>query len=45
MSSKYLCEYRNDKFSQWYVDNLKHMIDTYSYLNYDKFEVITEDRS
>ena len=29
------------KYSQWYVDNLKHMIDTYSNLNYNKFEVIT----
>ena len=31
------------KYSQWYVDNLKHMIDTYSNLNYNKFEVITKD--
>ena len=31
------------KYSQWYVNNLKHMIDTYSNLNYNKFEVITKD--
>ena len=27
-----------------HVDNLKHMIDNYSNLKYDKFEVITENR-
>ena len=31
------------KYSQWYVNNLKHMIDTYSNLNYNKFEVIIKD--
>ena len=28
------------KFDTWYVDNLKHMIDTYSNLDYNCFEVI-----
>ena len=32
------------KFGEWYVDNLKHMIDTYSGLKYDSFEVITEEK-
>ena len=32
-----------DKYSQWYEDNLKYMIDTYSGLNYDEFVVIRED--
>ena len=32
-----------DKFDQWYTDNLKYMIDNYSNLNYDKFEVIDEE--
>ena len=31
------------KYSQWYVDNLKHMIDNYSNLQYDKFEIITKN--
>lgn len=32
-----------DKYSQWYEDNLKHMIDTYSGLDYDEFVVIRDD--
>lgn len=31
------------KYSKWYEDNLKHMIDKYSGLEYDEFTVITED--
>ena len=31
------------KFNQWHVDNLKHMIDNYSGLKYDSFEVIEND--
>ena len=31
------------KYSQWHVDNLKYMIDNYSNLKYDKFEVLTEN--
>lgn len=31
------------KYSQWYEDNLKHMIDTYSGLDYDEFVVIRDD--
>ena len=31
------------KYSQWYVDNLKHMIDNYSNLQFDKFEIITKN--
>ena len=26
------------KFGEWYVDNLKHMIDNYSGIKYDSFE-------
>ena len=32
-----------NKYSQWYEDNLKHMIDTYSGLDYDEFVVIRDD--
>ena len=39
-----ICVNTGTKFENWYVDNLKHMIDTYSCLQYDKFHVITEDR-
>ena len=31
------------KFTDWHVDNLKHMIDNYSGLKYDSFEVIEKD--
>ena len=31
------------KFGEWYVDNLKHMIDKYSGLKYDSFEVIRDE--
>ena len=36
------CRFGN-KFNQWHVDNLKHMIDNYSGLKYDSFEVIEDD--
>jgi hypothetical protein len=36
------CRFGN-KFTQWHVDNLKHMIDEYSGLKYDSFEVIEDD--
>lgn len=38
-----ICVRTGDKFDQWYEDNLKHMIDTYSGLKYDAFEVIRDD--
>lgn len=31
------------KFTDWHVKNLKHMIDTYSGLSYDSFEIIEND--
>lgn len=31
------------KYSKWYEDNLKYMIDSYSCLNYDEFVVIKEN--
>ena len=31
------------KFTDWHVSNLKHMIDNYSGLSYDSFEVIEND--
>ena len=31
------------KFTDWHVNNLKHMIDNYSGLSYDSFEVIEND--
>ena len=38
-----ICCRFGDKFTQWHVDNLKHMIDEYSGLKYDSFEVIEDD--
>ena len=32
------------KFGEWYVDNLKHMIDKYSGLKYDSFDVIRDEK-
>jgi len=36
------CRFGN-KFTDWHVKNLKHMVDTYSGLTYDSFEVIEND--
>jgi len=38
-----ICVCTGQKYSKWYVRNLKHMIDTYSGLKYDMFNVITKD--
>ena len=38
-----ICCKFGDKFTDWHVDNLKHMIDNYSGLEYDSFEVITDN--
>ena len=38
-----ICVNTGTKYNQWYVDNLKHMIDNYSNLQYDKFEIITKN--
>ena len=32
------------KFGEWYVKNLKHMIDKYSGLEYESFEVIRDEK-
>ena len=32
------------KYSQWWTDNLIHMVDTYSGLDYDEFVVLSDDR-
>ena len=39
-----ICVNTGDKFSDWYVKNLKYMIDLWSGLKYDSFEVIKEDK-
>ena len=39
-----ICVNTGNKFGQWYVDNLKHMIDNYSGLKYDSFEIIEEEK-
>lgn len=38
-----ICVRTGDKFSQWYEDNLKYMVDKYSGLQYDEFVVIRDD--
>ena len=38
-----ICVNTGDKYDQWYTNNLKHMIDTYSQLEYNSFEIITEE--
>ncbi len=37
-----ICVRTGNKFDQWYEDNLKFMIDKYSNLQYNEFEVIRE---
>ena len=43
MKTRLICVRTGERFTQWHVDNLKHMIDTYSGLKYDSFEVIEND--
>jgi hypothetical protein len=38
-----ICVNNGDKYNQWYTDNLRHMVDKYSGLEYDSFEVCTEE--
>lgn len=38
-----ICVRTGDKFDEWYEYNLKHMVDTYSGLQYDEFVVIRDD--
>ena len=38
-----ICVRTGSKYTDWHVKNLKHMIDTYSGLTYDSFEVIEND--
>ena len=38
-----ICCRFGDKFTNWHVRNLKHMIDTYSGLKYDEFVVVSSD--
>ena len=43
INMRVICVNTGTKYSEWFVDNLKHMIDTYSNLKYDSFEVIRDD--
>ena len=38
-----ICVRTGDKYAQWHEDNLKHMIDKYSGLEYDEFVCIRDD--
>lgn len=38
-----ICVCTGNKYSQWYVDNLKYMVDNYSGLDYTEFVCITDD--
>lgn len=38
-----ICAKWGEKYTDWHIKNLKHMIDTYSGINYDKFEVFTKN--
>ena len=38
-----ICCRFGDKFNNWHVKNLKHMIDNYSGLKYDEFVVVSSD--
>jgi len=43
INMRVICVNTGTKYSEWFVDNLKHMIDTYSNLKYNSFEVIRDD--
>lgn len=43
MKTRVICVRTGNKYDQWYEDNLKHMVDTYSGIDYDEFCVIRED--
>jgi len=38
-----ICVNTGSKYTDWHTDNLKHMVDQYSGLEYDSFECITDD--
>ena len=38
-----ICCRFGDKFNNWHVKNLKHMIDNYSGLKYDEFVIVSSD--
>ena len=44
LEMRVICVHTGTKYSQWYVDNLKHMIDKYSGIKYDTFEVIRDEK-
>jgi len=41
--TRIICAKWGEKYTDWHVENLKHMIDTYSGINYDKFEIIDKN--
>ena len=41
--TRIICAKWGKKYTDWHVENLKHMIDTYSGINYDKFEIINKN--
>ena len=41
--TRIICAKWGEKYTDWHVENLKHMIDTYSGINYEKFEVFTKN--
>ena len=38
-----ICARYGDRYDEWYEHQLKHMIDTYSFIEYDEFEVIRDN--
>ena len=45
MKKRIICCQFGKKFNDWHVENLKYMIDHHSGIEYDDFEVITNDIS
>lgn len=43
MYTRVICVRTGDKYDQWYEDNLKHMVDTYSGIKYDEWCTIRDD--
>ena len=43
MKTRVICVRTGDKYDQWYEDNLKHMVDTYSGIEHDEWFVIKDN--
>lgn len=43
VKTRVICVRTGDKYDQWYEDNLKYMVDTYSGIEYDEWHCISDN--